>query len=222
MDLYDFKDKSIVASLRLVCNRLVLRAETQQVDRILVAFAKRWCDCNPNHGFKHMDIIHTICYSIMLLNTDLHVADIESKMTRSQFIKNTMTTIKQALEDAAPESFDRASILPGKGQNLETNSARRSSLDQDRPTNFRYSFLPPRPESALGNAPSTSDKCGPLVKAPLTARCARGKHKWRPFSRRFMLPSVMSDYLCLEPSQTSLLLLVVCQSWACSSAVPAF
>jgi hypothetical protein len=54
MDLYDFKDKSIVTSLRLVCNRLVLRAETQQVDRILVAFAKRWCDCNPNHGFKHM------------------------------------------------------------------------------------------------------------------------------------------------------------------------
>ena len=52
MDLYDFQDKSVVASLRQVCNRLVLRAETQQVDRILVAFSKRWCDCNPNHGFK--------------------------------------------------------------------------------------------------------------------------------------------------------------------------
>lgn len=52
MDLYDFKNKSIVDSLRLVCARLVLRAETQQVDRILVAFATQWCDCNPNHGFK--------------------------------------------------------------------------------------------------------------------------------------------------------------------------
>lgn len=52
MDLYDFQDKSVVASLRQVCNRLVLRAETQQVDRILVAFSSRWCDCNPNHGFK--------------------------------------------------------------------------------------------------------------------------------------------------------------------------
>jgi hypothetical protein len=52
MDLYDFKDKSVVVSLRQVCNRLVFRAETQQVDRILVCFAKRWCDCNPNHGFK--------------------------------------------------------------------------------------------------------------------------------------------------------------------------
>lgn len=52
MDLYDFTNKNIAACLREVCNKLVLRAETQQVDRILVAFSKRWCDCNPNHGFK--------------------------------------------------------------------------------------------------------------------------------------------------------------------------
>lgn len=52
MDRYDFKNKNIVTSLRDVCNRLVLRAETQQVDRILVAFSRRWCNCNPNHGFK--------------------------------------------------------------------------------------------------------------------------------------------------------------------------
>jgi hypothetical protein len=52
MDLYDFANQNIVSSLRQVCGRLVFRAETQQVDRILLAFAKRWCGCNPNHGFK--------------------------------------------------------------------------------------------------------------------------------------------------------------------------
>ncbi len=52
MDLHDFRNQKIVSALRQVCNRLVLRAETQQVDRILVAFSKRWCDCNPHHGFK--------------------------------------------------------------------------------------------------------------------------------------------------------------------------
>lgn len=52
MDLFDFSNKSVVTSLRDVCNRLVLRAETQQVDRILVTFSQRWVDCNPNHGFK--------------------------------------------------------------------------------------------------------------------------------------------------------------------------
>jgi len=52
MSLYDFKNQSVVAALRQVCGRLVLRAETQQVDRILVAFAHRWCVCNASHGFK--------------------------------------------------------------------------------------------------------------------------------------------------------------------------
>ncbi|KAH8887020.1 hypothetical protein GQ53DRAFT_330897 [Thozetella sp. PMI_491] len=166
MDLYDFNNQSIVTSLRQVCGRLVLRAETQQVDRILVAFSRRWCDCNPNHGFKAMDIIHTICYSIMLLNTDLHMAEIESKMTRSQFIKNTMTTIKQALEDSAPDAFQRPSILPDKGQSLGVDGERPSG-DYDRRSSFRASFKPPpRSESALGNAPDQLDSCGPLVKNP--------------------------------------------------------
>lgn len=52
MELYDFQDRSIVDSLRQVCGRLAFRAESQQIDRILVAFSKRWCECNPDHGFK--------------------------------------------------------------------------------------------------------------------------------------------------------------------------
>jgi Sec7-like guanine-nucleotide exchange factor len=36
----------------MLCERLVLRGETQQVDRIMVAFSHRWCEDNPNHGFK--------------------------------------------------------------------------------------------------------------------------------------------------------------------------
>jgi hypothetical protein len=52
MELYDFQHLSILDSLKLVCERLVFRAETQQVDRILVAFTSRWAECNSNHGFK--------------------------------------------------------------------------------------------------------------------------------------------------------------------------
>lgn len=52
LELYDFGNLSILDSLREICARLVLRGETQQVDRILAAFSKRWTDCNPNHGFR--------------------------------------------------------------------------------------------------------------------------------------------------------------------------
>lgn len=52
MELYDFKDQNILTSIRSICARLVLKGETQQVDRILASFSSRWCECNPNHGFK--------------------------------------------------------------------------------------------------------------------------------------------------------------------------
>ena len=93
MSLYDFKDMNILSGLRALCNRLVLRAESQQVDKILASFAKRWCECNSNHGFRSWDVVHTICYSLLLLNTDLHVADIENKMTKGQFVKNALPSM---------------------------------------------------------------------------------------------------------------------------------
>jgi hypothetical protein len=58
MGLYDFSNLNILAALRNMCGRLVLKAESQQVDRILDAFAQRWCRCNPNHGFKVTGKIH--------------------------------------------------------------------------------------------------------------------------------------------------------------------
>ncbi|KAI0475643.1 hypothetical protein GGR56DRAFT_524100 [Xylariaceae sp. FL0804] len=173
MDLYDFANQSVLSALRQICSRLVFRAETQQVDRILVAFSRRWVDCNPNYGFKTTDVIHTMCYSIMLLNTDLHLADIDQKMTRSQFVKNTMTTIKSALADSAPEAFNnRASILPEKGSLLSPTAsepAQSASAESERPS-WRSSFKPPpRSESQLGSHPDSGisiDACGPLVRAP--------------------------------------------------------
>ncbi|KAF6819854.1 Sec7 domain-containing protein [Colletotrichum plurivorum] len=164
MDLYDFTNKSILQSLRLICERLVFRAETQQVDRILVAFSRRWCECNANHGFKASDVIHTICYSIMLLNTDLHLADIDQKMTRSQFVKNTMTTIIQAVAESAPEAFERPTILPGKSHSAPLGDDGRPSIEE-RFVSRRLSFRPP-PRHEDGSSEHCHDECGPLVKAP--------------------------------------------------------
>jgi hypothetical protein len=94
------------------------------------------------------------------------MADIEHKMTRSQFIKNTMTTIRQTLQESVPEAFERPSILPGKGSAPDEG---RTSEDFKH-NSFRASFKPPpRPGSALGSFMDASpavDNCGPLVKAP--------------------------------------------------------
>ncbi|EWC45570.1 hypothetical protein DRE_05428 [Drechslerella stenobrocha 248] len=99
MALFDWTGINILAAFRGLCEKLVLKGETQQVDRIVSAVAKRWCDCNGNHGFKNVDVVHTIIYSILLVNTDLHMADLHSsqRMTKGQFIKNTLATIKRGL-----------------------------------------------------------------------------------------------------------------------------
>ena len=62
MELYDFSNINILTALRNMCNRLVLKAESQQVDRILDVFAQRWCQSNPNHGFKVTGKPHILLY----------------------------------------------------------------------------------------------------------------------------------------------------------------
>lgn len=52
MDLFDWAGFNILGAMRDLCGKIVLKAETQQVDRILMALSERWCECNPTHGFK--------------------------------------------------------------------------------------------------------------------------------------------------------------------------
>ncbi|QSZ31200.1 hypothetical protein DSL72_000763 [Monilinia vaccinii-corymbosi] len=179
MRLFDFANLNILASMRVLCSRLVLRGESQQVDRILDAFSKRWCESNPNHGFKSTDVVHTICYSVLLLNTDLHLADIEQKMTRSQFIKNTMPTIRRIVAESAQEfGLSRPTVLPGKSSafddpNVNDENADAVSIEVYERPSWRSSFKPaPRQDPDNPNSPTPldydtpMDDCGPLVKAP--------------------------------------------------------
>lgn len=184
MALFDWSDMNILVALRSLCYRITLKGEAQQVDRILDAFSRRWCECNPNHGFKSVDVVHTICYSILLLNTDLHLADIDQKMTRAQFIRNTIPTIRRVATDSAPEAFEtiragtwprpttvtpepvsptaRSGTLP-----IETKAARSSfEVDQARRPSARPTDRLHREGSAETDI--TFGGSGPLVSAPFT------------------------------------------------------
>lgn len=110
------------------------------------------------------------------------MADIESKMTRSQFVKNTMPTILHVVADSAPEAFSRPSILPSRSQTLDDlpvtksdepiSAEARTSIDAERPS-WRMSMKPPSRNNSDGlvsqsptrlNYSSATDDCGPLVK----------------------------------------------------------
>ncbi|KAK4520976.1 60S ribosomal protein L26A [Mucor velutinosus] len=95
MNYFEFATMRLDSAFRKVCSKLYFRAEAQQIDRILEAFAKRYWQCNPKTIFGSADIVYTVVYSLLLLNTDLHVAQGNyTRMTRQAFVKNTMSTIR--------------------------------------------------------------------------------------------------------------------------------
>ncbi|KAH7038997.1 Sec7 domain-containing protein [Macrophomina phaseolina] len=182
MEIYEWTGFSILLAMRDLCNRLVLKGETQEVDRVLDSFANRWCECNPNHGFKSPGAVHTICYSLLLLNTDLHMADIESKMTRGQFVKNTLPTIRRVVDAELEEASENAhaqsrSATPfddpmtpisptfdnGERPSVDLNTKRSKNRLSIRPAialRMDSDGCPTNPDSGTGDA------CTVLVKAP--------------------------------------------------------
>ncbi|ESK85219.1 guanine nucleotide exchange factor [Moniliophthora roreri MCA 2997] len=102
MDYFDFSGLRLDTAFRRLCSRLYLKGETQQVDRLLEEFSRRYWDCNPSGVFGSASVVHAVTYSILLLNTDLHVADIPNRMSRNQFVKNTLGTIQMQLQ---PSNF---------------------------------------------------------------------------------------------------------------------
>ncbi|XP_021700000.1 uncharacterized protein LOC5564403 isoform X2 [Aedes aegypti] len=82
-----FERLTLDEALRLFLKQFSLSGETQERERVLVHFSKRYLDCNPG-SFNSQDAVHTLTCAIMLLNTDLHGQNIGRKMTCSEFIEN--------------------------------------------------------------------------------------------------------------------------------------
>lgn len=56
--------------------------------------------------------MYAVVYSLLLLNTDLHVAQgNHARMTRSEFIRNTMSTIRDQREHEESMGHKRSAVL---------------------------------------------------------------------------------------------------------------
>ncbi|KAI7889408.1 uncharacterized protein EV154DRAFT_553049 [Mucor mucedo] len=131
MILFDFKDLFLEQAFRSLCSRLHLKGETQQIDRILSQFSVRYFECNPQCIFGTSDVVHAIVYSLLLLNTDLHVAQGDyKKMSRSAFVKNTMNAIHAQLETPAAEVDDHRSSSGLSFGSLDWIPLQRTSSNQ--------------------------------------------------------------------------------------------
>ncbi|KDQ57605.1 hypothetical protein JAAARDRAFT_78710 [Jaapia argillacea MUCL 33604] len=142
MDFFDFTNMRLDNAFRRLCAKLYLKAETQQVDRILDRFSRRYWQCNPNTVFGSASVVHAVSYSLLLLNTDLHVAELSSRMSKNQFVRNTLTAVQMQLQPnrstdgSTPELVsDDASSMRGVGSDssdaastLQSRSKRSGSV----------------------------------------------------------------------------------------------
>ncbi|BES87813.1 arf6 guanine nucleotide exchange factor [Nesidiocoris tenuis] len=109
---FTFTSDSLDAALRKFLTQFCLTGETQERERVLVHFSKRYLDCNPG-VFTSQDAVHTLTCAIMLLNTDMHGQTIGRKMTCNEFIENLAE-----LNDG--ENFPRE-ILKNLYQSIKNN-----------------------------------------------------------------------------------------------------
>ncbi|XP_065705239.1 PH and SEC7 domain-containing protein 2 isoform X2 [Patagioenas fasciata] len=77
----------VPSSQRTFLKAFPLMGETQERERVLIHFSRRYCQCNPEESTSE-DGIHTLTCALMLLNTDLHGHNIGKKMSCQQFIAN--------------------------------------------------------------------------------------------------------------------------------------
>ncbi|XP_037068688.1 brefeldin A-inhibited guanine nucleotide-exchange protein 2-like [Pollicipes pollicipes] len=128
VDRLDFNDRDFVAALRLFLDGFRLPGEAQKIDRLMEKFASRYCECNPNQNiFASADTAYVLAYSIIMLTTDLHSAQVKHKMTKDQYIKMNrgINDSKDLPEDYLSQIYDEiagneikmkvtASAKPGK------------------------------------------------------------------------------------------------------------
>ncbi|KAG1869818.1 hypothetical protein C8R48DRAFT_791069 [Suillus tomentosus] len=182
MNYFDFTGLRLDNAFRRLCAKLYLKAETQQVDRILEELSRRFWDCNPTRLYGSASVVHAVVYSILLLNTDLHIADIANRMSRNQFVRNTIMAIQTQTHPSrygsSPDLNDDNTSGPlTASDGTETQSLARSkrsgsiaswnSISKD--TFFASSAVSTAQPSLNSSTTSFHHSSGPESKPPSTA-----------------------------------------------------
>uniref|UniRef100_A0A8K9WVX6 Cytohesin-2 n=1 Tax=Oncorhynchus mykiss TaxID=8022 RepID=A0A8K9WVX6_ONCMY len=85
VDLHEFTDLNLVQALRQFLWSFRLPGEAQKIDRMMEAFAQRYCHCNPG-VFQSTDTCYVLSFAIIMLNTSLHNPNVRDKPGLDRFI----------------------------------------------------------------------------------------------------------------------------------------
>ncbi|XP_026317092.1 IQ motif and SEC7 domain-containing protein 2 isoform X2 [Hyposmocoma kahamanoa] len=88
----DLSGMAVDVALRRYQAHFRLPGEAQKIERLVEAFARRYCVCNPDlvQRLRTQDTIFVLAFAIIMLNTDLHTPNLkpEARMSLDDFIRN--------------------------------------------------------------------------------------------------------------------------------------
>lgn len=84
VELFDFREESVLAALRTFLSHFRLPGEAQKIDRLMEPFAAQYVAHNPG-VFASEDTAYILAFALIMLQTDLHNPAIKNKMTKTQF-----------------------------------------------------------------------------------------------------------------------------------------
>jgi Sec7-like guanine-nucleotide exchange factor len=117
-------DDPLDIALRKLLVDVGLPKETQQIDRVIEAFAKRYLLCNPNlftsdgeitvyrlstDPHVRQDHPYILAFSLIMLHTDAFNKSNKRKMTKADYIKNTR--LPGVPPDVLDVSFSKSCML---------------------------------------------------------------------------------------------------------------
>uniref|UniRef100_A0A3B3ST25 Cytohesin 1 n=1 Tax=Paramormyrops kingsleyae TaxID=1676925 RepID=A0A3B3ST25_9TELE len=85
VELHEFTDLNLVQALRQFLWSFRLPGEAQKIDRMMEAFAQRYCQCNPG-VFQSTDTCYVLSFAIIMLNTSLHNPNVKDKPSVERFV----------------------------------------------------------------------------------------------------------------------------------------
>ncbi|EAU88400.2 Sec7 domain-containing protein [Coprinopsis cinerea okayama7 len=85
--LFDFKGKDVADALRDMLEAFRLPGESQQISRITEVFSSIYFATGPEE-IKSEDACYVLAYSVIMLNTDLHNAQVRKRMSVEDYKKN--------------------------------------------------------------------------------------------------------------------------------------
>ncbi|XP_060741293.1 PH and SEC7 domain-containing protein 2 isoform X1 [Tachysurus vachellii] len=166
LSFFDFTGLSLDRALRNFLKAFPLMGETQERERVLVHFSKRFCHCNPE-ALTSEDGAHTLTCALMLLNTDLHGHNIGKKMSCQQFISNL-----DGLNDGKDFPKDLLKVLYNSIKNEKLEWA----IEEEELRKSLSELVEDQCEAGSKRAVRVTDGNNPFIAIPLLLNATTYKH----------------------------------------------